>query len=65
MSNIVTITEAAAFQIKEMMKQNEEEGSFLRVAIKGGGCSGYPMEWHLSMKLEKRINNWNSLILKY
>ena len=40
MSNVVTITEAAAFQIKEMMKQNEEEGSFLRVAIKGGGCSG-------------------------
>ena len=40
MNNIITITEAAAFQIKEMMKQNEEEGSFLRVAIKGGGCSG-------------------------
>lgn len=40
MSNVVTITEAAAFQIKEMMKHNEEEGSFLRVAVKGGGCSG-------------------------
>lgn len=40
MTNIVNITEAAAFQIKEMMKQNEEEGSFLRVAIRGGGCSG-------------------------
>lgn len=40
MSTIVTITEAAAYQIKEMMKHNEEEGSFLRVAVKGGGCSG-------------------------
>ena len=40
MSNVVNITEAAAFQIKEMMKHNGEEGSFLRVAIKGGGCSG-------------------------
>ncbi len=40
MSETVKITEAAALQIKEMMKQNEEEGSFLRVAIKGGGCSG-------------------------
>ena len=40
MSEVVQITEAAAFQIKEMMKQNEEEGSFLRVAVKGGGCSG-------------------------
>lgn len=40
MNEIVQLTEAAAFQIKEMMKHNEEEGSFLRVAVKGGGCSG-------------------------
>lgn len=40
MSETVIITEAAALQIKEMMKQNEEEGAFLRIAIKGGGCSG-------------------------
>jgi iron-sulfur cluster assembly protein len=40
MSEILTITEAASFQIKDMMKENEEEGSFLRVAVKGGGCSG-------------------------
>ncbi|WP_394373040.1 HesB/IscA family protein [Bacillus aquiflavi] len=23
-----------------MMKQNDEEGAYLRVAVKGGGCSG-------------------------
>jgi iron-sulfur cluster assembly protein len=40
MEQIVTITEEAALQIKDMMKQNEEEGAFLRVAVKGGGCSG-------------------------
>ncbi|KAA9019957.1 HesB/IscA family protein [Niallia endozanthoxylica] len=40
MSESVKITEAAALQIKEMMKQNDEEGSLLRVAVKGGGCSG-------------------------
>lgn len=40
MSEILIITEAAAFQIKDMMKQNEEEDAFLRVGIKGGGCSG-------------------------
>ncbi|WP_307257174.1 HesB/IscA family protein [Oikeobacillus pervagus] len=40
MSELITITEAAASQVKEMMKHNEEEGAFLRVAIKGGGCSG-------------------------
>ncbi|KKB38610.1 HesB/IscA family protein [Bacillus thermotolerans] len=37
---IVIITEAAAFQIKEMIKENEEEGAVLRVAVHGGGCSG-------------------------
>lgn len=40
MSDTIKITQAAALQIKDMMKQNEEEGSFLRVAVKGGGCSG-------------------------
>ena len=38
MSELVKITEAASLQIKDMMKQNEEEGSLLRVAVKGGGC---------------------------
>ena len=40
MNETVKITEAAALHIKDMMKQNEEEGAFLRVAVKGGGCSG-------------------------
>ncbi|MFC4411367.1 HesB/IscA family protein [Chungangia koreensis] len=37
---MVELTEAAAFHVKEMMQHNEEEGSFLRVAVRGGGCSG-------------------------
>jgi iron-sulfur cluster assembly protein len=40
MEQVVILTEAAALHVKEMMKQNEEEGSFLRVAVQGGGCSG-------------------------
>lgn len=40
MQQIVTISESAALQIKDMMKQGDEVGSFLRVAVKGGGCSG-------------------------
>ncbi|ANU23806.1 HesB/IscA family protein [Planococcus donghaensis] len=40
MTEVVEITEAASFQIKEMMRHNEEEDSYLRVAVKGGGCSG-------------------------
>ena len=37
---VIILTESASFQIKEMMKHNEEEGSYLRVAVRGGGCSG-------------------------
>lgn len=41
MSNdVVILTEAAALHIKDMMKHNEEEGAYLRVSVKGGGCSG-------------------------
>lgn len=37
---MLTITEAAGYQIKEMMKEEDNENVFLRVAVKGGGCSG-------------------------
>lgn len=53
MSETVKITEAAALQIKEMMKQNEEEGSFLRVAVQGGGCSGLTYGMGLAPEAEE------------
>ncbi|MEZ7173569.1 HesB/IscA family protein [Sporosarcina sp. OR05] len=40
MKQYVEVTEAAAYHVKQMMVHNEEEGSFLRVAVNGGGCSG-------------------------
>lgn len=40
MEQILTITDAAALQIKDMMKNNEEDGAFLRIGVHGGGCSG-------------------------
>ncbi|MFD1361451.1 HesB/IscA family protein [Lentibacillus salinarum] len=36
---VISITEGAADQVKEMMKE-EEAGARLRFGIKGGGCSG-------------------------
>ncbi|WP_100373905.1 HesB/IscA family protein [Bacillus sp. FJAT-45037] len=37
---MITLTEAAVSQIKEMMKAEDQEGLKLRVGVKGGGCSG-------------------------
>jgi iron-sulfur cluster assembly protein len=36
---MIIITEAAGYQIKDMMKAEGKE-LFLRVGVKGGGCSG-------------------------
>ena len=39
---MVTVTEQAASKIKELMAQEPEgEVSVLRIAIQGGGCSGF------------------------
>ncbi|WP_227397144.1 HesB/IscA family protein [Jeotgalibacillus aurantiacus] len=40
MANVIKLSEAAALQVKDMMEQAEEQNAFLRVAVKGGGCSG-------------------------
>lgn len=36
----LTITEAASHQIFNMMKEEGNENLFLRIGVKGGGCSG-------------------------
>lgn len=56
MTQIVDITEAAVFHIKEMMKNNEEENSFLRVSVKGGGCSG--LTYGMGFDTEKQENDF-------
>ena len=39
---MVTVTEKAASKIKELMADEPEDGvSVLRVAVQGGGCSGF------------------------
>lgn len=49
---MITITESAGHQIKEMMEAEEEPNAMLRVAVKGGGCSGlsYGMGFDTEMK---------------
>lgn len=37
---MITITDAANHRIKEMMAEEEGENLFLRLGVKGGGCTG-------------------------
>lgn len=55
MTQVVDITEAAALHIKEMMRNNGEEGAYLRVAVKGGGCSG--LSYAMGFEKEKHEND--------
>lgn len=52
---VIDLTEAASYRIKEMQKHNEEESSFLRVLVHGGGCSGlsYGMNFDKILDEEK------------
>ncbi|MDN7247221.1 iron-sulfur cluster assembly accessory protein [Planococcus shenhongbingii] len=61
MTQVVEITEAASVQVKEMMRHNEEEDSFLRVAVKGGGCSGLTY----GMAFEKEQGSGDDLLEQF
>lgn len=51
---MLTITETAGHQIKEMMEAEDGDNLMLRVAVKGGGCSGlsYGMGFDTEMKAD-------------
>ena len=38
---MITLTDKAAIKVKQILKNENKEGSALRVAVKGGGCSGF------------------------
>jgi iron-sulfur cluster assembly protein len=38
---VLTVTEAAAAKLKDLMDREGAEGQALRVRVRGGGCSGY------------------------
>jgi iron-sulfur cluster assembly protein len=61
---MITITKAAASQIQEMKEAEEQEGDlFLRVGVKGGGCSGltYGMGFDTDIKDEDTTFEQNGI----
>jgi iron-sulfur cluster assembly protein len=52
------VSESASLKIKELIKeQNMKEGSFVRVSVKGGGCSGlsYDMSFDNETKADDQV----------
>lgn len=41
---MITVTDSAAFKVKELLDQENDEALALRVAVRPGGCSGFSYE---------------------
>lgn len=56
----IFITDAAKQRISELLLDEEEDQSFLRVAVQGGGCSGFQYYFGFDTDLEEDdiINEW-------
>jgi iron-sulfur cluster assembly protein len=51
---MITITESAVDQIKQMMAAEEEKDLFLRVGVKGGGCTGLSYGMGFDSELQEK-----------
>lgn len=47
---MITVTESATSKIADLLAENQEP--YLRIAVKGGGCSGYSYTFEFSDKEE-------------
>ena len=55
----VTLTEAAAYEVKDMLKSNDMEGGYLKIKVNGGGCTGQHMVCQLKNNQEKMMKYLN------
>lgn len=54
MSNI-TLTESAAYEVKDMLEKNDMSDGFLRFKVQGGGCTG--LTYGMAAETDKSDND--------
>lgn len=52
---IIEITEAAAYEVKDMLQQNDMADGYLKVKVNGGGCTG--LTYGMSAEAEPAEND--------
>ena len=52
---VVELTEAAAYEVKDMMEQNDMPNGFLKIKVNGGGCTG--LTYGMSAEAEPSEND--------
>ena len=58
----IKITDKAIKQINEMLLK-KNKGSFFRIAIKGGGCSGFQYDFSFDTKQEENDYKINNILI--
>ena len=50
-NKMITVSDTAAIKLNSLIEENEFKASYVRVSVKGGGCSG--LSYDLSFDAEK------------
>ena len=58
----IKFTDKAIKQINSLLSK-KDEGSFFRIAIKGGGCSGYQYEFTFDKKLTSNDLKYENILI--
>jgi iron-sulfur cluster insertion protein len=61
--DMLTMTDHAVDKVKALLEQDDRKGYGLRVAVKGGGCSGfqYGLTWENEQKDNDSVLEFNGL----
>ena len=62
MNKEIKFTDKAIKQIDLLLSQ-KDKGSFFRIAIKGGGCSGFQYDFSFDTKQEKNDYKINNILI--
>ena len=52
----IILTEKAAKEVKRLLEDNDDDNGFLRVAVAGGGCSGFSYSLSIDAKFDEKID---------
>ena len=58
----IKFTDKAIKQINDLLLK-KEKGSFFRIAIKGGGCSGFQYDFSFDNKIEKDDLKYENILI--
>jgi iron-sulfur cluster assembly accessory protein len=60
---MLQVTDKAVDKVKELMAREDKEGFGLRVAVQGGGCSGfqYGLSYEKDQKDDDKVYEYNGL----